>query len=81
MTATTTTFRELGRTIPPLPGAFGYGRGMDGESQLWVLEGWQLWAVGIIAMLVVGAAFVWVMRHLGDASLPEHPEYLAPKSP
>lgn len=54
---------------------------MNDEAQRWALEGWQLWGVGIIAMLIVIAAFVWVMRHLGDASLPEHPEYLAPKSP
>lgn len=43
------------------------------------MENSALWIVGVVALVVVVAAFVWVLRHRGDASLPEHHHYSAPE--
>lgn len=39
----------------------------------------MLWLVGAVALVVVVAAFVWVLRHREDAALPEHHHYDAPE--
>lgn len=39
----------------------------------------MLWLVGAVALVVVVAAFVWVLRHRDDAALPEHHPYDAPE--
>ncbi|WP_404380056.1 hypothetical protein LL946_09590 [Knoellia locipacati] len=38
-----------------------------------------LWLVGAVALVVVVAALVWVLRHREDAALPEHHGYDAPE--
>lgn len=38
-----------------------------------------LWLVGALALVVVVAAFVWVLRHREDASVPEHHGYDTPQ--
>lgn len=43
------------------------------------MENSALWIVGSLALVVVVAAFVWVLRHRDDASLPEHHDYSAPE--
>ncbi|GGB76687.1 hypothetical protein N798_02200 [Knoellia flava TL1] len=43
------------------------------------MENSALWVVGVVALAVVVAAFVWVLRHRDDAAVPEHHHYAAPE--
>lgn len=43
------------------------------------MENSLLWLVGAAALVVVVAAFVWVLRHRDDASAPAHHGYGAPE--
>ena len=43
------------------------------------MENSALWIVGVVALVVVVAAFVWVLRHREDAAVPEHHHYAAPE--
>ncbi|MFW5472775.1 hypothetical protein ACOCJ5_05665 [Knoellia sp. CPCC 206450] len=43
------------------------------------MENSALWIVGAVALVVVLAAFVWVLRHRDDAAVPEHHHYGAPE--
>ena len=43
------------------------------------MENSALWIVGAVALVVVVAAFVWVLRHRDDATAPEHHHYAAPE--
>jgi len=43
------------------------------------MENSALWVVGAVALVVVVAAFVWVLRHRDDATVPEHHHYAPPE--
>lgn len=54
----------------PLRAVLGYGHGMDGT---------KLWIVGALALVMIVAALIWVLRQRGDGTAPVAHDYGAPE--